>query len=164
VKTQLSGYLTEVAFQEGQMVKKGDFLAQIDPRPIRWRWANRSQFARIQALLKNAQLDLARYNTLVAAKLDRKTDPRHTGLAGRARPSRHQNRSGADRRAKAEPLPMPISSRRSPAESGCARLMQQLRADGDPNGIVVVTQLQPISVILPAEDNLPAVMNKCMRA
>ena len=42
--------------------------------------------------------------------------------------------------------------------------MQQLRADGDPNGIVVVTQLQPISVILPAEDNLPAVMNKCMRA
>ena len=33
VKTQISGYLTEVAFQEGQMVKKGDFLAQIDPRP-----------------------------------------------------------------------------------------------------------------------------------
>ena len=33
IKTQLNGYLTEVAFQEGQMVKKGDFLAQIDPRP-----------------------------------------------------------------------------------------------------------------------------------
>src|SRR3954470_5149094 len=33
VKTQLNGYLTEVAFQEGQSVKKGDFLAQIDPRP-----------------------------------------------------------------------------------------------------------------------------------
>ena len=33
IKTQLNGYLTEVAFQEGQTVKKGDFLAQIDPRP-----------------------------------------------------------------------------------------------------------------------------------
>ena len=33
VKTQINGYLTEVAFREGQMVKKGDFLAQIDPRP-----------------------------------------------------------------------------------------------------------------------------------
>ena len=33
VKTQISGYLVQVAFQEGQMVKKGDFLAQIDPRP-----------------------------------------------------------------------------------------------------------------------------------
>jgi multidrug resistance efflux pump len=33
VKTQISGYLMQVAFQEGQMVGKGDFLGQIDPRP-----------------------------------------------------------------------------------------------------------------------------------
>ena len=33
VKTQISGYLMQVAFKEGQMVNKGDFLAQIDPRP-----------------------------------------------------------------------------------------------------------------------------------
>ena len=53
IKTQLNGYLTEVGFQEGQMVKKGDFLAQIDPRPyqvlkaaVRRAVASRSGFSR----------------------------------------------------------------------------------------------------------------------
>ena len=67
VKTQINGYLTEVAFQEGQMVKKGDFLAQIDPRPYQVALEQaQGQLAKDQALLKNAQLDLQRYNTLVA--------------------------------------------------------------------------------------------------
>ena len=34
VRTQINGQLTEVAFKEGQLVKKGDFLAQIDPRQL----------------------------------------------------------------------------------------------------------------------------------
>ena len=67
VKTQISGYLTEVAFQEGQMVKKGDFLAQIDPRPYQVALEQaEGQLGKDQALLRNAQLDLQRYNTLVA--------------------------------------------------------------------------------------------------
>src|SRR5207253_3160432 len=67
VKTQINGYLTEVAFREGQMVKKGDFLAQIDPRPYQVALEQaEATLAKDQALLKNAQLDLERYNTLVA--------------------------------------------------------------------------------------------------
>src|SRR5438067_2027157 len=67
VKTRINGYLTEVAFQEGQMVKQDDFLAEIDPRPYQVALAQaESQLARDQALLKNAQLDLERYNTLAA--------------------------------------------------------------------------------------------------
>src|SRR5215472_5350489 len=67
VKTQINGYLTEVAFREGQMVKKGDFLAQIDPRPYQVALEQaEGQLAKDQALLKNSQLDLQRYNTLVA--------------------------------------------------------------------------------------------------
>ena len=67
VKTQINGYLTEAAFQEGQMVKKGDFLAQIDPRRYQVALEQaEGQLAKDQALLKNAQLDLQRYNTLVA--------------------------------------------------------------------------------------------------
>ena len=58
VKTQINGYLTEVAFREGQMVKKGDFLAQIDPRPYQVALEQaEATLAKDQALLKNAQLD-----------------------------------------------------------------------------------------------------------
>src|SRR5215510_14195966 len=67
VKTQISGYLTRVAFKEGQMVTQGEFLAQIDPRPYQVALEQaQAQLAKDQALLKNAQLDLQRYNTLVA--------------------------------------------------------------------------------------------------
>src|SRR5512142_3371193 len=67
VKTQINGQLVEVAFKEGQMVNKGDFLAQIDPRPYQVALAQaEAQLAKDQALLKNAELDLARYKTLVA--------------------------------------------------------------------------------------------------
>src|SRR5262249_42950588 len=67
VRPQLSGYLTQVAFTEGQLVKKGDFLAQIDPRPYQIALEQaQGQLARDQALLKNANIDLARYQKLNA--------------------------------------------------------------------------------------------------
>ena len=65
VKTQIAGLLTQVAYQEGQMVKKGDFLAQIDPRPYQVALEQaQGAFARDTALLKQAQTDLKRYETL----------------------------------------------------------------------------------------------------
>ncbi|MBV8521204.1 MAG: efflux RND transporter periplasmic adaptor subunit, partial [Acetobacteraceae bacterium] len=66
VKTQLSGYLMEIGFTEGQVVKKGDFLAQVDPRPYQALLEQaEGQLARDQALLKQAQTNLARYQTLL---------------------------------------------------------------------------------------------------
>jgi membrane fusion protein, multidrug efflux system len=67
VKTQINGQLTQIAFKEGQFVKKGDFLAQIDPRIYQAQLEQyQGQLIRDQALLANAKLDLARYQKLAA--------------------------------------------------------------------------------------------------
>ena len=66
VVSQISGYLQQVAFTEGQHVKKGDFLAQIDPRPYEALKAQyEGQLAHDQGLLEQARADDARYQTLL---------------------------------------------------------------------------------------------------
>jgi multidrug efflux system membrane fusion protein len=69
VLPQLSGYLTEVAYQEGQDVKKGQFLAQIDPRQYQIsKQQAQAQLAKDQATLDQARTDLARYTQLYQKK------------------------------------------------------------------------------------------------
>jgi membrane fusion protein, multidrug efflux system len=65
VKTQINGTLQQVLFREGQFVKAGDVLAQIDPRPYQAQLIQfEGQLTRDQALLANALIDLKRYQTL----------------------------------------------------------------------------------------------------
>ena len=162
VKTQINGYLTEVAFQEGQMVKKGDFLAQIDPRPYQVALEQaEGQLAKDQALLKNAQLDLQRYNTLVAQNsIATQTRDTQVSLVAQDQAALKTDQAQVD----AQKLNLVYAHIVSPVTGRVG--LRQVDAGNyvqtsDPNGIVVVTQLQPISVIftLP-EDNLPAVMKQ----
>src|SRR6201993_5455592 len=67
VKTQLNGLLTQIAFTEGQLVKKSDFLAQIDPQIYQAQLEQyQGQLVRDQGLLDDARLDLARYKKLAS--------------------------------------------------------------------------------------------------
>ena len=162
VKTQISGYLMQVAFKEGQMVNKGDFLAQIDPRPYQVALAQaEGQLAKDQALLKNAQLDLVRYNTLVAQNsVAKQTRDTQESLVGQNQATIKSDQAQID----AQKLNLtycriisPVTGRVGLRQVDAGNYVQT----SDPNGIVVVTQLQPISVIftLP-EDNLPEVMKR----
>ena len=162
VKTQISGYLTEVAFQEGQMVKKGDFLAQIDPRPYQVALEQaEGQLAKDQALLQNARVDLQRYNTLVAQNsIARQTRDTQVSLVAQYEATVKSDQAQID----AQKLNLtychiisPVTGRVGLRQVDAGNYVQT----SDPNGIVVVTQLQPISVIftLP-EDNLPEVFKR----
>jgi multidrug efflux system membrane fusion protein len=160
VKTQISGYLVQVAFKEGKMVNKGEFLAQIDPRPYQVALEQTgAQLAKDQALLKNAQLDLQRYNTLVAQNsIAKQTRDTQVSLVAQYEATVNADQANIDM----QKLNLTYCRIASPV-TGRVGLRQvdpgNYVQTSDPNGLVVVTQLQPISVIftLP-EDNLPEVM------
>src|ERR1700722_13207639 len=67
IRSQISGYMQKIDFTEGNDVKKGDLLAEIDPRPYEATLAQaRGQLARDAAMLKGAPVDLTRYQGVAA--------------------------------------------------------------------------------------------------
>jgi multidrug efflux system membrane fusion protein len=165
VRSRVDGELMSVRFREGDFVHKGDLLAEIDPRPFQAQLTQfEGQYQRDKATLENARTDVARYQTL----LKQNAIPEQQLTTQLSTVAQAEGVLRADQ-GQIEAVKLNLEYCRITAPLN-GRVGLRLVDPGnivhasDTTGLVVITQMDPISVLFTeAEDQLPQVLQK-MRA
>ena len=162
IQSQINGQIMHIFFKEGQQVQAGDPLIQIDPRPYQVALEQaQGALARDKALLANAHVDLERYQTLFAqdsiAEQQLATQKSLVAQYGGAVLTDQGQIDAAKLNLAYCHIVSPIAGRVGLQQVNVGNYV----TPAEPNGLVVVTQLQPITVVftLP-EDDVPALLQR----